>query len=112
MDKPCISDRRIFLKATAAVTASATGVVPFSVFASPAHDPGVNIVGPRPGYSPQIGTMVSMLTWMQRAVVGPVQGVTQNDLDHLLDANANTIGALLLHLAATETYYQMHTFQG
>ena len=112
MNKPCITDRRIFLKATAAVTASAAGVVPFSVFASPARDPGVNILGPKPGYSPQIGTMVSMLTWMQRAVVGPVQGMTQNDLDQLLDANANSIGALLLHLAATETYYQMHTFQG
>src|SRR6516225_8378991 len=85
MDKPCITDRRIFLKATAALTASAASVVPFSVFAAPARDPGVNILGPKPGYSPQIGTMVSMLTWMQRAAVGPVQGMTQNDLDHLLD---------------------------
>jgi hypothetical protein len=112
MDKPCITDRRNFLKATAAVTASAAGVIPFSVFAAPVGDTGVNILGPKPGYSPQIGTMVSMLTWMQRAVVRPVQGMTQSDLDHLLDANANTIGALLLHLAATETYYQMHTFKG
>ena len=30
----------------------------------------------------------------------------------LFDANANTIGALMLHLAATETYYQMNTFDG
>jgi hypothetical protein len=72
----------------------------------------VNIIGPKPGYSPQIGTMVSMLTWMQRAVVQPVQGMTQKDLDVLFDAKANTIGALLLHLAATETYYQFNTFDG
>jgi len=56
--------------------------------------------------------MVSMLTWMQDAVVRPVAGMTKQDLDYLFDANANSIGALLLHLAATETYYQMNTFQG
>jgi uncharacterized damage-inducible protein DinB len=33
------------------------------------------------------------------------------DLDHVFDANANSIGALLLHLAATETYYGMNTFE-
>src|SRR5262249_7383572 len=32
--------------------------------------------------------------------------------DHAFDAKANTIGALLLHLAATEAYYQLHTFDG
>ena len=41
-----------------------------------------------------------------------MKGLTQQDLDHLFDSNANTIGALLLHLAATETYYQMNTFEG
>ena len=53
-----------------------------------------------------------MLTWMQDAVVRPVQGMTKQDLDHLFDAHANSIGALLLHLAATETYHQMNTFLG
>jgi GH15 family glucan-1,4-alpha-glucosidase len=38
--------------------------------------------------------------------------LTKQDLDYLFDAHANSIGALLLHLAATETYYQMNTFQG
>jgi len=28
-----------------------------------------------------------------------------------MDRNANTIGALMLHLAATETYYQLNTFE-
>ena len=30
----------------------------------------------------------------------------------MFDTNSNTIGALLLHLAATETYYQLNTFEG
>ena len=75
-------------------------------------DEHVNILGPKPGYSPQIGTLVSMLTWMRMVVLESVKGMSQKDLDYLFDANANTIGALLLHLAATETYYGMNTFEG
>ena len=72
----------------------------------------VSIIGPKAGLTPQVGTMASMLTWIQRAVVTPVKNLTRADLDWLFDANANTIGALLLHLAATETYYQFNTFDG
>lgn len=32
--------------------------------------------------------------------------------DYLHDPKSNTIGAMLLHLAATERYYQLHTFEG
>jgi len=100
--------RRTFLTTTAA---AATAIaVPLSAFA-PAPE-GINILGPKPGYTPQVGTIVSMLTWMQPAVTRPVKGLSQTQLDWLFDANANSIGALLLHLAATETYYQMNTFEG
>jgi hypothetical protein len=34
------------------------------------------------------------------------------DLDYLINPKVNTIGALMLHLAATETYYQLNTFEG
>jgi uncharacterized damage-inducible protein DinB len=72
----------------------------------------INILGPKPGYTPQIGTLVSMLTWMQRAIIAPTRKLTQSDLDYLFDKEANSIGGLMLHLAATETYYQRHTFNG
>jgi hypothetical protein len=101
--------RRSFLR-----TSSAAGLMlPSLAFASP-PDTSIlpNVLGPRPGYTPQIGTFVSQLTWMRGAVTGPVKGLTQPQLDWLLDKNANSIGALLLHLAATETYYQMNTFDG
>jgi uncharacterized damage-inducible protein DinB len=68
------------------------------------------IVGPQPGFTPEIGTLTSMLAFTRQQVVHNVKGLSQQDLDFLLDAKANTIGALLLHLAATETYYQMNTF--
>ena len=45
-------------------------------------------------------------------ILSATKGLTQADLNVLFDKNANSIGALMLHLAATETYYQMNTFDG
>ena len=107
----CLPNRRNFLGAATAISAGVSGMTLLqeSAFAS---DESVNIIGPKPGYSPQVGTLVSMLTWMEKAVPRSVTGLKQEDLDYLFDGHANTIGALLLHLAATETYYQMNTFEG
>jgi uncharacterized damage-inducible protein DinB len=83
---------------------------PMPRMAPPYDKATINMIGPRPGYTPQIGTMVTMLTWMQTAVLGPTRDLTQEQLDYLFDKNANTIGALMLHLAATEVLYQRMTF--
>jgi len=80
--------------------------------ASDEREPAPNIIGPRRPYSPQVGTLVSMLNWMRRAILIPVQGLTVAQLDYLHDEKANTIGALLLHLAAIERFYQINTFEG
>jgi hypothetical protein len=113
MNTSQVADRRKFFKQTAAMTVALSGLgLGTSIARGAGSDADINILGPKPGYSPQIGTMVSMLAWMQSAVAGPVKGMSVDDLDHLFDARANSIGALLLHLAATETYYQMNTFDG
>ncbi|MDQ6861905.1 MAG: DUF664 domain-containing protein [Verrucomicrobiota bacterium] len=106
--------RRTFLKASAAVGCGIAGASLFSNVraAGAATANGPNIIGPREGFSPQIGTLVSMLEWMRRTILEPVQGLTVAELDYLHDSKANTIGALLLHLAATERHYQIHTFEG
>ena len=70
------------------------------------------LVGPQAGYSPEIGTLVSMLHFTRMQVEHNVKDLSTADLDFLIDAKANTIGALLLHLAATETYYGMNSFGG
>jgi hypothetical protein len=103
--------RRKFLQASAALTTGLPGLALLPRMAW-SEEQGINIIGPKPGYSPQIGTLVSMMTWMRAAVLRSVKGLSQKDLDYLLDSRANTIGALLLHLAATETYYQMNTLEG
>lgn len=127
-------DRRNFLKATA--IAAASPFVPAMVgamgrpgMAGTIGRPGTagsgapgwdrdyadddrNIIGPKEGYSPQIGTLVSMMAWLRPQVMGSVKGLTMEQLDFLLDDKANTIGALLYHLAATDAFYHEHTFKG
>jgi uncharacterized damage-inducible protein DinB len=107
--------RRSFLGASAATVTA--GLCASLLPAQPslaADATDLNVLGPRPGYSPQIGVFVSQLTWMRDAngVLSATKGLTQADLDVLFDQTANSIGALMLHLAATETYYGMHTFDG
>ncbi len=73
---------------------------------------GFSVFGSRAGFSPQISILVSQLDWMRRVGLTRVERLTQEDLDWLPGPDGNTIGALLLHLAASETYYQIHTFDG
>jgi len=112
-------DRRRFLETSSKFACGLAGATSLlardSTSASAASDerePAPNIIGPRRPYSPQVGTLVSMLNWMRRAILIPVQGLTVAQLDYLHDEKANTIGALLLHLAAIERFYQINTFEG
>ncbi|WP_339894420.1 DUF664 domain-containing protein [uncultured Algibacter sp.] len=72
---------------------------------------GQNIIESPQGYSPQIGTTVSMLEDLKRRVTNSVTNLTDGETDFLLDEKANRIGSLILHLAATERYYQVYTFE-
>jgi uncharacterized damage-inducible protein DinB len=107
----CAPNRRTFLKTAAIFT---TGVSGLTLLPAPAFsdDADVNVIGPKKGYSPQIGTLVSMMTWMRMMVLHSVKDMSQKDLDYMLDEKANTIGALLMHLAATDRIYQVNTFEG
>ena len=64
------------------------------------------------GYSHDIGQMISMLDNLKRRVERNVINLDQEGTDFLLDDNANTPGAIIYHLAATEAYYQVYTFEG
>jgi hypothetical protein len=71
-----------------------------------------NTVGPITDYSPQVGTMVSMLNDMKSRVERTVKDLSIEELDHLMDKKSNRIGSLIMHLAATEAFYQVFTFEG
>ena len=72
---------------------------------------GQNVIKPMKGYTPQIGTIVSMLEDLKGRVTRSVENLSPEQTDFLLDEKANRIGALILHLAATEKYYQVYTFE-
>ncbi|WP_462252754.1 DinB family protein [Ferruginibacter sp.] len=115
MKKISHTNRRGFIKSTAIITSATLGLslLPNISNAHPLPaDERDNVIGPREGFAPQIGTLLSMMTWMRTAILRPVKDMTVEQLDYVHDKNSNSIGAMLLHLAATERFYQIHTFEG
>ena len=68
-------------------------------------------IEPLPGYTPAIGRLVGMLTYARSTTLAAVEGLTVAELDHLHDAQSNSIGALLAHFVAVERSYQVMTFE-
>jgi uncharacterized damage-inducible protein DinB len=105
--------RRNFIKATSLFT---TGLAAFSatspVLANGFSPAGDYVIGPLEGYSPQIGTLVSMLNYNRGTIINLTSSFTMKDLDYLFDGKANTIGALLMHLGAVDKVYQLNSFEG
>jgi 3D (Asp-Asp-Asp) domain-containing protein len=73
-------------------------------------DKNINHIGPMEGFTPQIGTLISMLDWVSETVIQLTKKLTVEQLDYLHDNESNSIGALMLHVAATEVIYQDITF--
>ena len=63
------------------------------------------------GFTPQVGTLLSMLDNLKERATIQTQNLSVYQIDHLHDEQANRIGALIMHLAATEAYYQVLTFE-
>lgn len=74
-------------------------------------DKNINHIGPIDGYSPQIGTLISMLDWLSDTVIRYNNKLTIDQLDYIHDAESNTIGSLMNHVAAVEVIYQDITFK-
>lgn len=108
------NNRRNFLKSTGVLGAGL--LLPNLNLAackpSPMLDDNIHEFGKRKGYTNEIGILVSMMDWMRATVMRGVQGISQKELDYLLDNDSNSIGAMLMHLAGTERYYQIDTFKG
>lgn len=67
---------------------------------------------PVEGYSPNIGDMVFMLEDLKARITDQVKDLSQAQTDFQYDENANSIGALIMHLVSTESYYQVATLEG
>ena len=67
------------------------------------------MIGSLSGFAPQVGVLVSMLNYVRFQSEITIRDISIQKLDYLHDAKANRIGALLLHVAAIEYYYQTTT---
>src|SRR5215470_16461106 len=63
-----------------------------------------------PGFTPQIGRLVSMMNYVRSTTLSAVAGLGVDELDYLHDSQSNSIGTLLSHIAAAEVGYQAATF--
>ena len=70
------------------------------------------LVGDVAGFTPQVGRLVSMLNYVRHTTLAAVAGLGLDELDYVHDAQSNSIGALLSHIAAAEVGYQAATFHG
>ena len=68
------------------------------------------LIGDLPGFTPEIGRLVSMMNYVRSTTVSAVRGLGLAELDYQHDAHSNSIAALLVHIAATEVGYQAGTF--
>jgi hypothetical protein len=68
------------------------------------------LIGELPGFTPQLGRLVSMMNYVRSTTLSAVAGSGIAELDYLHDTRSNSIGALLSHIAATEVGYQAATF--
>jgi uncharacterized damage-inducible protein DinB len=68
-------------------------------------------IEPLAGYTPTIGRLVGMLSYVRQTLLEAVDGLSRDQLDHLHDPRSNTIGALLAHIAAVERWYQVIAFE-
>lgn len=115
MDKTVLQSRKSFLLKSTALAAGLTGISAFTpLFAADDIVPEESffVIGPMEGYSPHIGALVSMLNYNRYTILNAVKNLTMAELDHLHDAKANSIGALIMHLGAIDKYYQINTFEG
>ncbi len=69
------------------------------------------VIGGDPGFTPEIARLVSMMSYARQTTLADVAGLGVEQLDYLHDGDSNSIGALLMHLASVERWYQANTFE-
>lgn len=68
------------------------------------------LIGDISGFTPQIARLVSMMNYVRHGTLSAVKDLTTGELDYLNNPDGNSIGSLLLHIAAAEAGYQAATF--
>ncbi|PYE54951.1 DUF664 domain-containing protein [Deinococcus yavapaiensis] len=77
-----------------------------------APDPQYLLIEDLEGYTPHVARLVGMMNYTRLTTLWEIKGLTVEQLDHRIDDKANSIGALLVHMAAIESWFQILTFEG
>jgi len=62
------------------------------------------------GFTPQIGHLVSQMNYARETTLQAVRDLKTSELDFIPSKEGNSIGALLLHIAAVEKGFQIEIF--
>src|SRR5688572_26329050 len=103
--------RRQFIRSGALLSASFGLLNESSALPAEYKEDELYIIGPMKGYSPHIGTLISMLNYNRHTIIQQTKSLSMKELDHLFDDKANTIAGLLLHLGAVEKWYYNNSFE-
>ncbi len=63
------------------------------------------------GFTPQIGHLIAMMSITRSFTIQEVKSFSIDQLDFDLDDKSNSVGTLLKHMGALETWYQAITFE-
>ena len=85
-------DRRKFMGMVGLSAFAGSLLLPGQSIANPAKaaDGNINHIGPMEGYTPQIGTLISMLDWISNSVINATKKLTVEQLDRLHDKDCPT----------------------
>jgi hypothetical protein len=68
-------------------------------------------IRPAEGYGRRVADVVNMLEHTRAVTLSEIKELNRSRLDFLLDGESNSIGALLMHIAAIEFVHAIITFQ-
>ncbi len=68
-------------------------------------------VGNIEGFTPCISHLMTMMNYVRMTTIQSVEGLSVEQLDFQFSETSNSIGALLAHIAATEKWFQVYTFE-
>jgi uncharacterized damage-inducible protein DinB len=110
--KKANSNRRSFFKKSSVLIAGlvASPIIDLAAAETVQSTESLYLVGPRDGYTPKIGTLLSTMTFMRAWIIQNVEDLSVEELDFQFDDKSNSIGALLMHLASVERFFQLNTF--
>jgi len=69
------------------------------------------LITDKAGFTPEMSRLISMMNYARYTTMKTVEGLSQAQLDYVMDPHSNSIGALLYHMAAVEYAYQAFTFE-